>query len=136
MMEVGQVCIKIAGRDAGKKGAIVEVLSGSYVIVDGQVRRKKCNIRHLEPLKEKIKIEKKTGHEAVVAELKKIGIEVTERKSKQKTEKPKKARKTKKAAPATEKKAKKTEAKKTEKPAKKVAKKKTNSKPETSNQKG
>lgn len=118
MMEIGRVFVKTAGRDAGKKGVIVDVLEGSFVMVDGQVRRKKCNIRHLEPVKTCLKMEKNAPHETVVAELKKIGIEVAEKKVKETKEKPKRARKVKaKAEPAAKKTA--------EKPAKKTRKKKT-----------
>ena len=92
MMNIGQVCIKIAGRDAGMKGAIVDVLEGSFVMVDGQVRRKKCNIKHLEPLAMRIEIGKNAPHEEVVKELKKLGIEVSEKKTKEKKEKPVKAK--------------------------------------------
>lgn len=101
MIPVGQVCIKTAGRDSGKKGVIVDLLDENFALIDGQVRRRKCNMKHLEPLKAKIKIDKNAPHETVVAELKKIGIEVTERKTKEKKEKPKKARKVKKKAAST-----------------------------------
>ena len=56
MMEVGRICMKIAGRDANKMCVVVEVLDGNYVLIDGETRRKKCNIRHLEPTKKVIKI--------------------------------------------------------------------------------
>ncbi len=50
MFEIGRVCVKIAGRDAGKKGAIVEVLDEKTVLIDGETRRRKCNVNHLEVL--------------------------------------------------------------------------------------
>ncbi len=53
MTEVGTVCLKIAGRDAGMKAVVVEKLDKEFVLIDGQVRRRKCNIKHLEPLTEK-----------------------------------------------------------------------------------
>ena len=75
MLDVGRVCMKIAGRDAKQIGVIVEVLDKTYVLVDGQVRRKKCNMSHLEPLSKVVDIDKGASHEEVVAALKKIGIE-------------------------------------------------------------
>ncbi|MEW6593100.1 MAG: 50S ribosomal protein L14e [Candidatus Hadarchaeota archaeon] len=49
-MDVGKVCVKVAGKDAGKKCAIVEVLDKDFVIVSGPgMKRKRCNIAHLEP---------------------------------------------------------------------------------------
>ncbi len=85
MIEVGRLFVKTAGRDAGKKGLIVNVMDSSFVMVDGQVRRKKCNIRHIEPLDTLLKITMDAPHEEVVSELKKIGIEVKE-KSKERKE--------------------------------------------------
>lgn len=94
MIEVGRLCIKTAGRDAGLKCVIADILDKKYVLVDGQTRRRKCNILHLEPLKEVIKIPKNASHEAVVNALDEMEIKVTQTKPKQKTERSKKKRKT------------------------------------------
>ena len=102
MIEVGRLCVKIAGRDAGLKGIIVEILDGNYVLIDGQVRRRKCNILHVEPLNKVLKIPKKATHEEIVAALKVEKIEVEERKTKPKTERPKKVRKSKKVEEVSE----------------------------------
>ena len=93
MMEIGRIIMKIAGRDAGKQGIVIDVIDDNYVMIDGQVRRRKCNIRHIEPLDKKIDINKNAAHEEVKTELKKIGIEIIEPKQKEKKEKPKKTRK-------------------------------------------
>lgn len=58
MYEVGRVCIKIAGRDAGNLAVVVEKKEKNYVVIDGNVRRRKCNVSHLEPTKDIIKIKK------------------------------------------------------------------------------
>ncbi len=84
MIEIGRVCVKTAGRDAGKKGAVIDVINDNYAILDGQIRRKKCNIKHLEPLEMTIKITRNATHEEVSAELKKLGIEVKEKITKEK----------------------------------------------------
>jgi len=96
MIEVGRLIVKLAGRDAGLKGVVVEILDDNFVMIDGQVRRRKCNILHIEPLDKVLKIPKKATHEEVVKALKVEKIEVKEKKSKAKTEKPKKVRKSKK----------------------------------------
>lgn len=119
MIKEGRLCIKLAGRDAGQKCVIIEVLDNNFVMIDGQTRRRKCNIRHLEPLKEEIKVKKGESHTAVVAEFKKLGIEITEKKPKEKKERPKKQRKVKEKPvkekkPAAEKKADKKEVAKKE----------------------
>ena len=80
MMEVGRLCVKIAGRDAGKKCAIVDIIDNKFVTIDGETRRRKCNVKHLEPLKETIKISKGADHKTIAAEFKKIGIELGETK--------------------------------------------------------
>jgi large subunit ribosomal protein L14e len=102
MFDVGRVCVKIAGRDAGKKCVIVDVVDVNFVIVDGQTRRRKCNVKHLEPLDQVIKIAKAASHSVAASELKNIGIEVEERKqAREKKARPKKQKK-KKQSPAEE----------------------------------
>jgi large subunit ribosomal protein L14e len=92
MMEVGRLCVKIAGRDAGKKCVIVEVVDEKFVMIDGETRRRKCNVKHLEPLEETIKISKGANHQAVIVEFKKMGIELKETKPRKAKPKPKKTR--------------------------------------------
>ncbi len=49
MVEIGRVCTKLAGREAGNKCIIVDVIDENYVVVSGpHVKRKRCNIKHLE----------------------------------------------------------------------------------------
>lgn len=91
-IEVGRLCIKIAGRDAGLKCVIIEILDKNYVMIDGQTRRRKCNILHLEPLKDVIKIKKGSSHETVKKEFEKLKLEVKETKPKSVKEKPIKKR--------------------------------------------
>ncbi len=95
MIEIGRVIVKLAGRDAGLKGVVVDILDKGYILIDGQVRRRKCNILHVEPLDKVIKLKKGAPHEEVVKALKteKIEIKESKKKDKTKTEKPKKIRK-------------------------------------------
>jgi len=58
MFEIGRVCVKTAGRDAGKTAIVVDKASGERVLIDGNVRRRKCNIKHLEPLQDILKLKK------------------------------------------------------------------------------
>lgn len=94
MIEIGRICVKTAGRDAGLKCVIVDVLDNKFVLIDGETRRRKCNILHLEPLKDTVKIKKNSSHESVKKEFEKLGLKLRETKPKQKTEKPRKKRKT------------------------------------------
>lgn len=82
-MEVGQLCVKLAGRDAGKKCVIVDVLDNNFVLVDGETRRRKCNIIHLEPLNQKLDVKKGASHELVIDAFKKISLEARNSKPKQ-----------------------------------------------------
>lgn len=94
MLDVGRVCVKIAGREANKYCVIVDKVDKNFVLIDGQVKRKKCNISHLEPTEHVLKIKKGASHAEVVKELKKLNIEVKEKKARtKKAEKPKKQRK-------------------------------------------
>ena len=114
MIEVGRLCVKIAGRDAGLKCVVVEILDNNYVLIDGQTRRRKCNIMHLESLKEVVKIKKGASHEEIKKEFDKLNLKVRKTKPKEKKEKPVKVRK-KKVAEEKPKKEKKSEKKRKDK---------------------
>ena len=86
MIELGRICVKLAGRDAGMKCVVVDMLGNNMVMIDGQTRRRKCSIRHLEPLDVVIKIKKGASHSEIAGEFKKLKIE-TKRQSLRKQEK-------------------------------------------------
>ena len=94
MIEIGRLVVKTAGRDAGKKGVIVNILDDKFILVDGETRRRKINVLHIEPLNQVIKIEKNSSHDAVSKALKEIGLEARATKPKPKTERPRAKRKT------------------------------------------
>ncbi|MDR0913465.1 MAG: 50S ribosomal protein L14e [Methanobrevibacter sp.] len=49
-IEVGRVCVKIAGREAGEKCVILDIIDESFVEVVGEsVKNRRANINHLEP---------------------------------------------------------------------------------------
>ena len=103
VFEVGRVCMKIAGRDARKKCVVVDILDNTYVMIDGETRRRKCNIMHLEPLNLAVAINANASNEDVVKALKEEGIVCDMKKDskKQPQARPKKQKAKKKtAAPA------------------------------------
>ncbi len=51
MISVGTLCLKIAGRDAGKRCIVLSDIKEGHVLVDGETRRREVSTRHLEPLK-------------------------------------------------------------------------------------
>jgi len=66
VMEIGRVCVRIAGHEAGKKCVIVDVIDRTYVLVAGpEIKRKRCNIAHLEPLPQKLDIAKDASDEDI-----------------------------------------------------------------------
>lgn len=94
MIEIGRLVIKIAGRDAGCKAVIIDILDSKFVLIDGETRRRKCNVLHIEPLNQKVEIKKNASHDEVAKALKELGMEARATKPKPKTQKPLKKRKT------------------------------------------
>ena len=105
MLNIGTICIKIAGREAGKYCVVVDVIDKKYVLIDGNLRRRKCNIAHLEPTDKSIKITKSTTTNEIHKLLSTISIDMIPKKEKTKTkkEKPSKKRTAKKEKPAEKK---------------------------------
>lgn len=61
MLDVGRVCLKTAGREAGKVCCVVKKIDSQFVLITGpreltRVKRRKCNITHLEPLEDMLSI--------------------------------------------------------------------------------
>lgn len=65
LFSTGRVCVKIAGRDAGRKCVVVEEVDAHTVLIDGNTRRRKTNVRHLEPLEEVFELPSGASHEEV-----------------------------------------------------------------------
>ncbi|MCS7140473.1 MAG: 50S ribosomal protein L14e [Candidatus Nezhaarchaeota archaeon] len=77
-IEVGRICVKNAGRLAGRKCVIVDVIDENFVLVTGPkevtgIKRKRANVKHLVPTQEKISISKGASDEEVKAVLEKEG---------------------------------------------------------------
>jgi len=61
--EVGRVCVKLTGRETGKKCVVVDVVDKNFVLITGPksvtgVRRRRTNVDHLEPTGETIDLKK------------------------------------------------------------------------------
>ena len=79
MLDIGRVVIKLAGRDARGVGVIIEKIDDNFVIIDGSVRRKKVNVKHIEPLPKKIDLSENPTKKEILdklLELKLINEEV------------------------------------------------------------
>lgn len=93
LFTVGRICIKLAGRDAGKYCVIVESIDDNYVIIDGQTRRRKCNVLHLDPTNKTVDIKSKASSEDVKIALESENIVVNNKGSARKvSDKPKKSK--------------------------------------------
>ena len=89
MFEIGRVCMKIAGRDAGKKCVVVDN-SENLVLIDGETRRRKVNRSHIEPTGEIVKIAKGANSAEVC---KALGVAAKVAKPRKASERPVKQRK-------------------------------------------
>ena len=79
MLEVGRICIKTAGREAGCYCCIIKKIDNDFVLITGpkeitKVRRRRCNISHLEPLVDKISIKPDATDNEVLREYEKTGF--------------------------------------------------------------
>ncbi len=69
-IEVGSVCVKIAGREAGKKCVVVDVIDKNFVLITGPqkvngVKRRRVNINHVEPTGKKVVIKRGENDELI-----------------------------------------------------------------------
>ena len=77
-IEIGRVCIKTSGREAGKKCVIVEVIDQNFVLITGpkaitSVKRRRANINHIKTTNEIIEIKKSATDEEITEALKTAG---------------------------------------------------------------
>ncbi len=96
MFEVGRLCLKLSGRDANQYCVVVDKIDKNHVLIDGNTRRRKCNVKHLEPLDQVFKISKGAKTEEIHKLFVASKIKVTKKeikKEKKSKEKPVKQRK-------------------------------------------
>jgi large subunit ribosomal protein L14e len=72
---VGRICVKLAGREAGSKCVIVDIIDKNFVLITGPkevtgVKRRRTNVNHIEPLRDKIKVKRGASDEEVMEALK------------------------------------------------------------------
>lgn len=75
VIDVGRVCRKIAGREAGRLCVVVRVVDDNFVEVTGPkdltgVRRRRVNVKHLVPLPVRLDVAEGAGDEEVLNALK------------------------------------------------------------------
>lgn len=77
--DIGRVCVKTLGREAGSKCVVVDVIDKSYVLVTGPrsltgVKRRRANVRHLQPLGDRVDIAKGADDDEVLVTLEAAGL--------------------------------------------------------------
>lgn len=77
-IEVGRICLKLAGRESGKKCIIIEVIDKGFIIITGPkkvtgVKRRRASINHIAPLKDKIIINRGASDDEVTQALETAG---------------------------------------------------------------
>ncbi len=74
--DIGRLCVKTMGREAGHYCVIVDIIDKNYLLIDGlKVRRRRVNYNHIEPMTDTIEIKKGAKHEEVEAAIKKAKLE-------------------------------------------------------------
>jgi large subunit ribosomal protein L14e len=77
-IEIGRVCVKLAGREAGSKCVIVDLTDKSFVLITGPksvtgVKRRRVNLNHVQALQDKIDVKRGASDEEVAEVLKSSG---------------------------------------------------------------
>jgi large subunit ribosomal protein L14e len=77
-IEVGRICVKMAGRESGRKCVIVDVMDKSFVLVTGPkkvtgVKRRRVNINHVEPTEDAVQVKRGASDEEVTQMLEASG---------------------------------------------------------------
>jgi len=77
-VEVGRICVKMAGRESGRKCVIVDVMDKSFVLVTGPkkvtgVKRRRVNINHVAPTEDTVQIKRGASDEEVTQMLEATG---------------------------------------------------------------
>lgn len=76
---VGTVCMKVAGRESGAICCVVKPVDKTFVMVTGPklvtgIKRRRCNIEHLEPTEIKLDIKENAADEDIIEAYKKSNV--------------------------------------------------------------
>ena len=79
-IKIGRVIVKTRGRDAGRKGVIIDLIDENFAMVTGPtsltgLRRKRVNIKHLEPLPKEINIKSNASDDDVLKAIQSANLE-------------------------------------------------------------
>jgi large subunit ribosomal protein L14e len=73
-VEVGRICVKITGREAGKKCIIVDVIDKNFLLITGPkqvngIKRRRVNVSHVEPTEKKVNMSRGESDEEIMKAL-------------------------------------------------------------------
>ena len=74
---IGRIAVKLVGREAGKECVIVEQINDSFVIIDCNLKRRKCNLQHLELTEKVLDLKKGASTEEVRVAMEKAKMKLT-----------------------------------------------------------
>jgi len=77
-VEVGRVCVKVVGREAGRKCVVVDVVNKNFALITGPkkvtgIKRRRVNVDHIEPTKMRVAIKRGATDEEIVQALTEAG---------------------------------------------------------------
>ena len=78
-LNVGTVCMKVAGRESGSVCTVIKPVDKTFVMVTGPklvtgIKRRRCNIEHLEPTEIKLDIKEDASDEEIIEAYKKSNV--------------------------------------------------------------
>ena len=72
-IEIGRLVVKNCGREATNKAVIIEIIDKNFVLITGAgispVRRRRSNIKHLEPLEHSINVSRGASDDEIARKL-------------------------------------------------------------------
>jgi large subunit ribosomal protein L14e len=74
--DVGRICVKLSGREAGKKCVVLDVIDKNFALITGppkltEVKRRRVNAQHIEATQQHVEIKKGATDEEVMKALEK-----------------------------------------------------------------
>jgi len=73
-IDIGRICVKLTGREAGRKCVVVDVVDKNFILVTGPkqlngVKRRRVNVSHIEPTERKLNIRRGETDEELIKAL-------------------------------------------------------------------
>ncbi|MHA1629095.1 MAG: 50S ribosomal protein L14e [Candidatus Heimdallarchaeota archaeon] len=80
MIDIGRIVVKIAGREALRKAVVVDIIDKNFVLITGppaltSIKRRRVNIKHIEPTSKKLEITRKATDADVLAAAKAANLD-------------------------------------------------------------